>query len=279
MTFHRLTTAWRAIRRFLPPPVLRAIAPVHRAIRQSHLRRMEADDSLLSEPERSNIPPAHLRFKVAGPGTIGEFLAAGEMMATSVTASLALIGREFSSVHEFLDFGCGCGRLLQALEQRFPHLHISGTDVDHDAIAWCRTRFPRMSFRCNDEWPPCHFTDHSFDLLWCGSVFTHVDEGHQDAWLTETHRLLRGDGVLLASVHGRRSWTQWPPFWGRSQMQRKGFFFLRSRVDAGMHPEWYQVAWHTEDYVRTHWSQWFDIVGYIEGGLNGYQDIVVAVPR
>lgn len=274
-----ITTAWRAVRRFLPPWALRLLGPIHRLSRRAHLRRMREDDRRLAAADRARVPPAELRFKVAGPGTIPQFFAGGEAMAESIEAALGGTDRRLSSGGDFLDFGCGCGRLLAALEQRHPELRVHGCDVDAAAVAWCRERFPRVAFRTNDEWPPCDFPAASFDVIWCGSVFTHIDEDHQDAWLEELRRLLRPGGLLLASLHGRRSWEQWPVVWGRRCLERDGFFFLTSKVDAGLHPDWYQVAWHTEDYVRRHWSRWYDVCRYFDGGLNGYQDIVVARSR
>lgn len=274
-----LTEIWRAVRRFLPPWTLRLLGPVHRVTRRMHLQRMRDEDRGLAAGDRQRIPPAELRFKVAGPGTIEQFLQGGEAMAASVDAALARVGRSLAAGGDFLDFGCGSGRLLAAFERRYPALCVSGCDVDAAAIAWCRGRFPAMRFKTTTEWPPCDGAAASFDIVWCGSVFTHIDESHQDAWLQELRRLLRSNGALLASVHGRRSWEKWLPVWGRSKLTRDGFFFLESGVDAGVHPDWYQVSWHTEDYVRHHWSRWFVIRDYIEAGLNGYQDIVVAEPR
>lgn len=274
-----LTETWRAVRRFLPPWVLRMLGPIHRVVRHTHLRRMRVEDRRLAAAERGRVPPAELRFKVAGPGTIEQFFAAGEAMAASVDAALGTVGRSLSAGGDFLDFGCGCGRLLAAIEHRFPSLRVQGCDVDPVAVAWSSTRFADFHFRTNGEWPPCDFAQGSFDMIWCGSVFTHIDEPHQDAWLMELHRLLRPGGFLMASVHGRLSWEQWIPLLGKAHLERDGFHFLKSGVDAGMHPDWYQVAWHTEAYVRRHWAPWFEVRSYLEGGLNGYQDIVVAVPR
>lgn len=274
-----LTEAWRGLRRFLPPWALRILAPVHRFVRRTHMRRMRDEDRRLTPTERERIPPAELRFKVAGPGTVDDFFAGGESMATSVEAAMGTVGRSLAAGGDFLDFGCGCGRLLAALESRFPSLRVRGCDVDSAAVSWSRGRFPEVGFRTNGEWPPCDFPPASFDVIWCGSVFTHIDEAHQDAWLVDVRRLLRPGGLLVASVHGRLSWERWIPVLGKNRLERDGFYFLKSGVDAGLHPDWYQVAWHTEGYVRRHWGRWYEVRSYVEGGLNGYQDIVVAVPR
>jgi SAM-dependent methyltransferase len=123
--------------------------------------------------------------------------------------------------------------------------------------------------------PPSPFERESFDLVWCGSVFTHLDEERQDLWLAEMKRILKPRGLLLASVHGPHCWGPRLPSWTIRRLKRNGMIFTRTGADAGIHPSWYQVAWHTEDYVREHWAAVFEIRGYLPRGFNDYQDLVV----
>jgi hypothetical protein len=37
----------------------------------------------------------------------------------------------------------------------------------------------------------------------------------------------------------------------------------------------YGLAFHDADYLRSHWSGWFSIVGVVERGLTDWQDVVV----
>ena len=48
--------------------------------------------------------------------------------------------------------------------------------------------------------PHLPFEDRSFDLIYCGSVFTHIDD-LADAWLLELHRILTPEGRLYATIH------------------------------------------------------------------------------
>ncbi len=177
---------------------------------------------------------------------------------------------------EFLDFGCGCGRLLLALENRELDLSVTGCDVDERAIRWCQANLGRSTCVTNNALPPSPFKDGSFDLIWCGSVFTHLDEDRQDQWLTELHRILRTKGILLASVHGPYCWEPRLPPRAIAKLKARGIIFARTGFDAGIHPNWYQVAWHTEKYIRGHWGSIFEIRDYIPQGFSNFQDIIVA---
>jgi hypothetical protein len=60
-------------------------------------------------------------------------------------------------------------------------------------------------------------------------------------------------------------------------LRQKGMMFARFDTDVAVRPRWYQVAWHTEEYVRNHWGTIFQIAAYLPRGLQAYQDLVVAV--
>ncbi len=94
--------------------------------------------------------------------------------------------------------------------------------------------------------------------------------------MRELHRILKPGAILLASVHGPRCWESRLPRWTLARLKKEGMVFADTGADAGIHPDWYQVAWHTEQYVRSHWAEVFDIRGYLSAGFGNYQDIVVA---
>jgi hypothetical protein len=41
----------------------------------------------------------------------------------------------------------------------------------------------------------------------------------------------------------------------------------------------YGIAFHTEAYIREHWSKWFHILDYRHGAIHQFQDIVVLSPK
>ena len=52
------------------------------------------------------------------------------------------------------------------------------------------------------------FPDAYFDLIFNHSVFTHLDENYQDAWLAELERVTKPGGVLVLSVSGQHPFSE-----------------------------------------------------------------------
>ena len=272
---------WRAVRPFVPLQLYPILSPIYRWRRRVQLKRIEEDDRrYLALHPGLKVPPAVLRYNVVGPCSIEQFLKGGEGTLNDIEFALQSIGKSLSQSRELLDFGCGCGRLALALQNRgLTGLRAIGCDVDERAILWCQQFLERDKFVVNSALPPSPFKNETFDLIWCGSVFTHLDENRQDLWLAEINRILKPDGILLASVHGPQCWEPRLPSWTIDKLRRKGQVFARFGADAGIHPAWYQVAWHTEQYIREHWASVFEILGYLPLRFNDYQDIVVARKR
>jgi SAM-dependent methyltransferase len=266
--------AWAAIRPLVPVQLYPLLAPIQRYRQRLRLGQIVEDDRrYFAMHDALIVPPAALRAHI-GASTIPEFLQGGQRVVADMARALESVGRPLSGCGDLLDFGCGCGRLAIALVDRFPDLHITGSDIDEEAIRWCQEHLLGQ-YVLNTALPPMPFKDDSFDVIWCGSVFTHLDEDRQDRWLVELCRLLRPGGILLASLHGPALWDSRVPLWSRRTLQRNGFLFVTTGTDAS-HPDWYQVAWHTEGYVRRHWGGFVEVIRYMAQGVGGYQDLVVA---
>ncbi|MFQ5732454.1 MAG: class I SAM-dependent methyltransferase, partial [Planctomycetaceae bacterium] len=130
-------------------------------------------------------------------------------------------------------------------------------------------------FHVNGHRPPLPFDDDAFDVVSTTSVFTHLDEIDQFLWLGELRRVLKPGGVLLASVHGRECVRHYPS-WVRRRIAEKGFVYARTDAESKWFPSWYQVAWHSREYIDREWSRLFSIRDYLPQAINGYQDLVVA---
>lgn len=271
-----LDELWTSSRAFVPIQVYPLLAPIHRLRRHRQLKQLiDEDGRHHSAHGATAIPPAELRFNVVGPVSIPAFLAGGMQIVDDMERVLRSASTSLAQCRDLLDFGCGCGRLPLALQQRWRDLNVAGCDVDERAIRWCQANLAGR-YVINGALPPTPFADDSFDVIWCGSVFTHLDEDRQDRWLVELRRILRPGGILLASVHGPYCWEPRLPLWTRAALRKRGFLFMTTGADSGIHPDWYQVACHTEAYVKEHWSATFEILGYVAQGLGNYQDVVVA---
>jgi ubiquinone/menaquinone biosynthesis C-methylase UbiE len=100
-----------------------------------------------------------------------------------------------------LDFGCGAGRMIRHLRSFAETTEIWGTDISAEHILWCKRNLsPPFRFATTTKVPHLPFEDRSFRLIYCGSVFTHIDD-LADAWLLELSRILTPDGRLYVTIH------------------------------------------------------------------------------
>jgi len=147
-------------------------------------------------------------------------------------------------------------------------------DIDGDAIAWCTKHLKHGHFVTNAPTPPLSYPEDYFDLVYCISVFTHLNESMQDAWLTELKRILKPKGVLLVTIFGRGT-TDGLDEEGKKDLKLRGFVHRRSQKLKGLLPDWYQTTWHSREYIVKRLSAVFANVHYFEVA-DGLQDIVGA---
>jgi SAM-dependent methyltransferase len=179
---------------------------------------------------------------------------------------------------DILDFGCGPGRVLTHLKTLAPSCRLYGSDIDEEAIAWARANLSSVAtFDVNSFLPPTRYADCSFDLVYSISLFTHLDEPSQLAWLAELSRIAKPGAMLLATVHGESTHHGCFPD-ELKQLEGRGFVYRvdrKGRFKLDGLPDSYQTTFHTRAYVTEVWSRWFEVVDYIAGGLHGHQDVVI----
>lgn len=223
-------------------------------------------------------PPEHLQRRVVGTFS-PEFISSGETIVANLRQMLEHAGRDLSSFTDILDFGCGCGRVTRTL-----HYHtragqrLYGTDIDPEAIEWCRKHYAAIAtFDCNPHMPPTRYDDGAFDLVYSGSVFTHLPEDMQWTWLKELHRITRPGACLALTFHGV-DYYRYLDRDAKAELERTGFVYRGSGHTPGL-PAFYQTAWHSHDYIRKRWSEVFEVVHIAPRGLEGMQDIALCRRR
>ena len=102
-----------------------------------------------------------------------------------------------------LDFGSGPGRTLRHFLPEAESAEFWGADIDAASIEQLQAALcpPMHAWRCAGG-PPLGLEHGSFDLIWAISVFTHLTDTSL-AWLLELHRLLKPEGLLIATYIGR----------------------------------------------------------------------------
>lgn len=103
-----------------------------------------------------------------------------------------------------LDFGCGAGRLSQALAAHFEEVH--GVDVAPSMIELAN-RLNRCPQRCvyhvNASERLELFEDQTFDLIYSNITLQHIPPRISKQYIAEFIRTLRRDGVVVFQVPSR----------------------------------------------------------------------------
>jgi SAM-dependent methyltransferase len=217
--------------------------------------------------------------QVAGAdATDNDYLYGGFGSAIGIRAALRSIGMNLAACEHILDFGCGPARILRWLRGKdTAKAAFQACDINSAAIEWCRANIPSVEFSLTGGWPPLPYKDRTFDLVYGISVLTHLNESMQIAWLDELYRITRPGGIVLLTVHGEdKAATDLSPE-EHENFRKAGFLFRAATVKATVDglPDFYQVAFHSEGYVRKVWAKHFDVLGYVTHGCMYAQHLVI----
>lgn len=232
------------------------------------------------------LPPPELADRVAGTDDLAWFHLSGKKSVADIDRALGTIGLSLAMQQRVLDFGCGCGRIIRWLAGDAEATDLHGVDIDAEAIAWAEANVAGATFHRTGPLPPLPFETGYFDLIYNHSVFTHLPEDYQDAWLDELARILRVGGTAVLSVSGEFSFHDQL---GQTaahdpELQRlwdeKGFVYWTDDAwTGGPFPDFYHTTFHAPWYVFRRWGEVFDVRALLPRGSLGRQDFVVLSKR
>lgn len=105
-----------------------------------------------------------------------------------------------SNVRSFLEFACGYGRFTRHLVMKYPVACITVSDIYREAVDWQHRQFGVCgvySTPSPNEFPLVT----SFDMIFVGSLFSHLPETLFEQWLNRLFNMLNPGGVIIFSVH------------------------------------------------------------------------------
>lgn len=200
----------------------------------------------------ARLPPPHLASRV-GPGIGQSALDAFDREGASVRSQiLRLLPPDWSFEDKrVLDFGCGSGRVLRHFLDETGHAELWGCDIDGPSIEWLQANLsPPLRCFQNETEPPLPLASEYIDLAWATSVFTHIE--HWAGWLLELHRVLRPDGVFIASFLGQGMWeARVREPYREDQVGMTVLGVWRGPGADVLHSEWW---------LRAHWGRAFEVL-------------------
>ena len=108
---------------------------------------------------------------------------------------------DLKEVRTILDLPCGSGRVMRFLRHRFPSAQITACELEAGPVEFCVRTFgaePAFSSLNLDEVS----LGKNFDLIWCGSLVTHLNERGIVALLRLFRRHLAAGGIMIFTTNG-----------------------------------------------------------------------------
>ena len=175
-------------------------------------------------------------------------LKTGKREVANIKLCLENSGYEFSQFKKVLEFGCNNCRLLRWFYEGGSRKELWGCDVDERAINWSKKNLGEViNLQHNGHHPPLDFEDNYFELVFAGSIFTHIDVNAKQ-WLDELTRITQPGGLLYLTFLDEHS--------------------MRRLATEPERPVYNKVASHNN--VQEIWKGEFDKIGI--PGLNGSTD-------
>ena len=202
------------------------------------------------------------------------------------------LDRPLSAGGKALDFGCATGRVLRHFKTMAPGVRAFGIDICPQYVAWARQHLWAPVLQ-GTALPTLPFADSTFDVIFAGSVFTHINE-FEEAWLAELRRVLAPDGLAVLTVHSQHAWQSMASDAEHPLRQRTLEIPHRLEpleiapvVDAtlsGPMPaerialtalDWPSInMFHSHTYIHERWGRFFTVERIIPSS-HGYQDSVI----
>ena len=145
----------------------------------------------------------------------------------------ALVSARCAPPKRILDFPSGHGRALRWFRAAYPEAHIFAGDINGPGVEFCESRFGATGFVSPVSFDELDLPG-ELDLIWVGSLFTHLSEVRAKQLLHKLSASLAQGGLLLFTTHGR----------------------VYPRVIQGATPIIDAAIWDTimRDYYRTGWG-------------------------
>ncbi len=172
-----------------------------------------------ASPDGLPIPPQYLWWDYAK--TAERYLEIGRNNVEKLRENLRAHGGDIQPGDRVLDFGCAAGPQTRCLLEFARTGEVWGVDASAPHVSWCIHNLPTsLRFACTTMGPHLPFEDRYFDVIFAGSVFSHIGE-MADAWLLELARITRPGGRLHLSFNTKQSMYAYLKHWPDLEVSRR----------------------------------------------------------
>jgi SAM-dependent methyltransferase len=184
-------------------------------------------------------------------------------------------------VGQILDLPCGHGRVARILRERFPKAALTVCDLNRDGVDFCADRFSATPVYSKKNFDELHL-GRTFDLIWVGSLITHLNPMSTAKFLRCMARHLSPSGLLIITSHGQAV--------VRRLATDTAAFKLIDMMVLAMVDEYYRFGYTYRDYERVadygnaiiarEWlgatlaASGLSLLEYIDQGWDDFQDVL-----
>ena len=115
---------------------------------------------------------------------------------------MSVMASRLTQVRTVLDLPCGHGRVLRHLVKMFPEAAFDACDLDVAGVEFCVKQFGARAISGHPDLTQTEL-NHPYDLIWIGSLFTHLSEDLTLKGLAFLSRQLSPTGIIVSTFHGR----------------------------------------------------------------------------
>jgi ubiquinone/menaquinone biosynthesis C-methylase UbiE len=232
------------------------------------------------------IPPVEIRYHS---GSTDEYLSLGKKLVDNVARILQASNFALRPDSRVLDFGSADGVMVRWWHDLAKTGEVWGVDINGAHILWCQQNLsPPFKFVLTTSFPHLPFEDCYFDVIYAGSVFTHIAD-LDDAWLLELRRIVRPGGRLYLTVHDSNTidyimnrhrdepgslLQMLRAFDEESHFTSFNFSFFTINRTPGEGREGQAQVFYDTDYLRNHWGNYLRVVS-ITPAAYGYQTAIL----
>lgn len=202
----------------------------------------------------------------------------------------ALIANFRGPPKAILDFPSGSGRVTRHLKAFFPDAHVTACDLYDHHINFCAETLGAEAVLSKENFDELHF-DRKYDVIFCGSLLTHLPAKLFIAALRCMARALSDTGVAVVTTHGRHvEFSQkhkyaiiQPELFevAEATIETEGFGYVDYEHDV-LATSWNRQENYGVTLTRPHWAMKaletdysIRIMGYNERGWDAGQDVIV----
>jgi SAM-dependent methyltransferase len=117
--------------------------------------------------------------------------------------NVSMLAAGIETFTNILDLPCGHGRVLRHLQHAFPQAHLTACDVNLSGAQFCAETFGATPVPGHES-PGKIVLQGNYDLIWAGSLLTHLDMKRCAEFLDVFRANLCPNGLLVCTVHGRK---------------------------------------------------------------------------